>query len=318
MPDVTAADIEAARTRIAGAIRRTPVLRPHPVASADLPGRLVMKLENLQVAGSFKARGAANTALLLSDDELERGLITASGGNHGLGVAAAARAAGVPAVIHLPVSTSPEKISRIRAFGAEVVVKGDVWDDANALALVRAEAERRTYVHPFAQASVIAGQGTLGLEILDDVPDVDTVLVAIGGGGLISGIATALRARKPSVRIIGVEPDGAPTLHASRKAGKLVTLDSIATRAGTLAPRRSSDINFAIIERLVDDIVLVSDEEMRLAAEWLWFEFGIGAELAGAAGMAALLNRRVAIAADETVCAIICGAGLDGMPAHAG
>ncbi|MEC9346667.1 MAG: pyridoxal-phosphate dependent enzyme [Pseudomonadota bacterium] len=318
MSDVTLAGIEAAAKRISGAIRRTPMLRPGPVATAALPDGLALKLENLQVAGSFKARGAANTALSLDPSALERGLITASGGNHGLGVAAAARAAGVPAVIHLPTSTAEEKIKGIRAFGAEVVVKGDVWDDANALALVRAEAERRTYVHPFAQGTVIEGQGTLGLEILEDLPDLDTIIVAIGGGGLISGIATAIKARKPGVRVIGVEPTGAPTLFESRKAGRPVTLDRISTRAGTLAPRRSADMNFAIIERLVDDIVLVSDEEMRAAARWLWFEFAIGAELAGAAGIAALLNGRVETGAGERVCAIICGAGLDGIPGHGG
>lgn len=314
MTGVTFGDIEAARRRIAAAVRRTPLVHVTPAVTRPISCRLHLKLENLQLSGSFKARGAANTALSLARTELAKGLITASGGNHGLGVAAAARAAGVPAVIHLPTNTAPDKIDKIAAFGAEVVVDGAVWDDANALALERAKREGRCYVHPFAQPSVIAGQGTLGLEVLEDLPDVDTIVVAIGGGGLISGVATAIKAKRPGARVIGVEPVGAPTLFRSRQAGHLVTLDQIATRSATLSPRRSAEINLEIINRHVDDIVLVSDEEMQQAAEWLWLELGIAAELAAAAGVAALFNERFPVRAEERVCLVICGAGLDGIP----
>ncbi|MDF1719108.1 MAG: threonine/serine dehydratase [Minwuia sp.] len=312
MTAVTISDIEAAAERIRGAVRRTPMLRVAPAVGLALPCDLVLKLENLQLAGSFKARGAANTALLLTREQLAKGVITASGGNHGLGVAAAAKAAGVPASIHVPVSAAPAKIAAMRRFGAEVIVEGDVWDDANQLALARVEAEGKVYVHPFAQPSVIAGQGTVGLEILDDMPDVETVVLAIGGGGLISGVATALKARRPDIRIIGVEPEGAPTLRRSVDAGELVTLEKISTKAPTLAPRRSAQINLDIIRQTVDDIVLVSDPEMYDAAAWLWNELGIGTELAAAAGMAALFYERFPVRADETVCVVICGAGVDG------
>lgn len=308
---LTIEDVEAAARRIAGSVRRTPLMAARPVTGAP-ECDLFFKLENLQLAGSFKSRGATNTALSLDRAALQRGLITASGGNHGLGVAAAAQAAGISAVVHLSTNASPDKVGRLESFGAEVVLQGDVWDDANALALERAEREGRTYVHPFAQESVIAGQGTVGLEILDDLPDVDTVVAAIGGGGLISGLATALKARRPDLRLVGVEATGAPTLKRSREAGELVTLATITSKVATLSPRRSAEINLDIVTRLVDDIVLVSDEEMLEAARWLWRHFGIAAELAGSAGAAALLQNRFPVSPGEKVCVLICGAGRDG------
>ncbi|WP_417512826.1 threonine ammonia-lyase [Minwuia sp.] len=313
MENLTADDIEAARGRIARAVRRTPLLHARPVAGRDPGCDLFLKLENLQIAGSFKARGAANTVLSLDRASLQRGLVTASGGNHGLGVAAAAQAAQVPAVIHLSTNATPDKVKRLQAFGAEVVLEGEVWDDANALALARAAQDGSTYVHPFAQPSVIAGQGTVALELLEDLPDVETVVVAIGGGGLISGMATALKAKRPKVRVIGVEAEGAPTLKRSREAGELVTLEKITSKVATLSPRRSAEINLRIVQELVDDIVLVSDAEMKDAARWLWSDFGIGAELAGAAGMAAVLQRRFSFRPDEKVGVLVCGAGTDGL-----
>ena len=306
-------DIEAARSRIAGAVRRTPLMHAAPATGVPADVQLSLKLENLQLGGSFKARGAANTALSLDREALDRGLITASGGNHGIGVAAAAQAAGISAVVHLSTNASPEKVTRLESFGAEVVLEGEVWDDANALALERAETEGRTYVHPFADERVIAGQGTVALELLDDLPDVDAVVIAIGGGGLISGMSTALRALRPGVRIIGVEAEGAPTLKRSRDAGELVTLEKVTSKVATLSPRRSAQINLDIVSRFVDDIVLVSDTEMLAAAQWLWQQFGIAAELAGAAGAAALLNHRFPVRSDEKICVLVCGAGSDGL-----
>lgn len=310
---ITIEQIEAARTRIRDAVRRTPMLRAGPCSGLDAGCELFLKLENLQLGGAFKARGAANTALSLDSAALDRGLITASGGNHGIGVAAAAQAAGISAVVHLSTNASPEKVRKLESYGAEVVLEGEVWDDANALALARAEKERRTYVHPFADEPVIAGQGTVALEVLEDLPDVQTVVIAIGGGGLISGMATALRARLPGVRIIGVEAEGAPTLKRSREAGQLVTLEKVTSRVATLSPRRSAEINLDAVTRLVDDIVLVSDAEMSSAARWLWQQFGVAAELAGAAGAAALLNGRFPVSAGEKVCVLVCGAGSDGL-----
>ncbi|SLN29484.1 threonine ammonia-lyase [Oceanibacterium hippocampi] len=311
-PDI--ATIRAAADRIAGHVRATPLLGAAPLrARFGGAERLLLKLENLQATGSFKARGAMNVARSLDPAAVARGLITASGGNHGLGVAYAAASAGTPARIYLPTSTPEAKAAKLRDWGADVVVEGAVWDEANEAALAEAERSGMTYVHPFADPAVIAGQGTVALEALTARPDIDVLLVAVGGGGLISGSALAAKALKPGIRVIGIEAEGAPTLHASRAAGELVTLAEINTAAGTLAPRRSEPLNFGIVEDLVDDIVLVGDEEMRAAARLLWFELGIAVELSAAAPIAALMTGRVPLAAGEVPCAIVCGAGTDGI-----
>ena len=305
-------DIEAAANRIKDRVRRTPCLRARFIRNPVHAGPLMLKLESLQVTGSFKPRGANNAVLQLGDTALSRGIIAASGGNHGLAIAYAAKASGARAVIYLPERAPQEKADRLRAWDAEVVVEGLDFDDANEAALARAERDGMTYLHPFSDPRVIAGQGTLGREMMKQSPDIDVVLVAIGGGGLISGVATAVKALKPEAKVIGVEATGAPTLRKSRDAGELVTLDKIETAANTLAPKRSAQLNFSIIERLVDDIVTVTDEQMRQAARWLWFEMGINTELSGAAAVAALQSNIVSFPADHNVAAIICGAGSDG------
>jgi threonine dehydratase len=299
--------IEAARTRIAPLLRRTPVIAAQPARHPAIAVPLMLKLESLQVTGSFKPRGALAKATAMAAGT--RGLITASGGNHGLGVAYAAHCLGLRAVVYLPESAPPAKAEKLRAWGADVRIHGSVWDESNVAALSAADAEDLAYIHAFADPDVLAGQGTLGLEILEDAPGIDTLVVAIGGGGLIAGVASAAKALRPDLRIIGVEPVGAPTHHASRAAGKLVTLERVETMAGTLAPRRSEPINFAIINDLVDEIVLVTDDDMRNAARWLFGEFGVGTELSGAAALAALATGK---AAGERPLAIVCGAGTDG------
>jgi len=306
-------DIEAAAERIKPRVRRTPCLRTRFIKTPLHAGPLMLKLECLQVTGSFKARGASNAILQLDAATLNRGVITASGGNHGLALAYAARASGARAVVYLPERAPPGKADKLRAWDAEVIIEGLDFDDANAAALHRAEQDGMTYVHPFNHHDIIAGQGTVGREMMKQSSDIDVVLVAIGGGGLISGVATAVKAMKPGARVIGIEAAGAPALRASRDAGHLVTLDKIETRANTLAPKRSAELNFSIIERLVDDIVTVSDDQMRDAARWLWFEMGIAAELSGAAALAALQSGAVSPPADACVAAIICGAGQDGV-----
>jgi threonine dehydratase len=310
---VRLADIEAAAARITGRVRRTPLIDAAPLKDAPGHGKLALKLECLQVTGSFKPRGATNKLLGLETAQVRRGIITASGGNHGLAVAYAARQAATRAVIYLPASTPRAKADKLAAWGAEVRSAGAVWDEANEAALAAAAREGLTYLHPFADPAVIAGQGTVGLEILEQAPETDLLLVAIGGGGLIAGIATAAKALKPGLRVVGVEPLGAPTLKESLAAGRLVTLPGIETEAGTLAPRRSAEINLAIIARQVDEIVLVSDEEMRAAARWLWFELGVAAELSGAAALAALTAGRVKPRPGTAVTALVCGAGTDGL-----
>jgi threonine dehydratase len=306
--------VKAARSRIVHHVRRTPLLRAialkEPIPGVD---DLWLKLDCLQVTGSFKARGAVNKLLSLPESTLQRGIVTASGGNHGLAVAYAGWLAKVPATIYLPHNTPPAKAEKLRQWGATVVMAGAVWDDANRAALAKAEQDNQPYFHPFADPFVIAGQGTIALEILADLPEVDTLLVAIGGGGLISGISFAAKALRPDIKVIGVEATGAPTLHDSLKVGEIVELASVNTQANTLAPRKTEPINFEIIRNWVDDIVLVSDEQMLAAARWLWFELGVAAELSGAAAIAALQSGAYQPAAHEVVCALICGTGTDGM-----
>jgi threonine dehydratase len=314
MPGLTISDIRTAASRIEGYVRRTPLILCHPVRGAPAFGEsLTLKLECLQVTGSFKARGAINKLKSLAPDRLARGIITASGGNHGLAVAYAGWLAQVPTRIYLPTTAPPDKIEKLIKWGADVVIEGSAWDDSNRVALSVAEREGLAYFHPFADPDVIAGQGTVALEILHDAPHIDTILVAIGGGGLISGVAVAAKALNPGIRIVGVEPLGAATLHSSLKAGRLVELDRLETAAGTLAARRTSQLNLDLVRDHVSEIVLVSDDEMRAAARWLWFELGVAAELSGAAAIAALLSGHYRAAQDERICALVCGSGTDGL-----
>ena len=310
---VTLDDIEAAAERIKGRVRRTPCLRSRFNLNPLHDGALLLKLECLQVTGSFKARGANNAVLGLDAAALGRGIITASGGNHGIAVAYAGHASGARTVIYLSENVPAAKADRLRAWGAEVVIEGALWDDANQAAMARAERDGLRYIHPFADPAVIAGQGTVGREMLEQSPGIDVLVVAIGGGGLISGVATAAKAIVPDIRVVGVEPVGAPTLSESLARGGLVTLPGIETEAVTLAPRRSAEINLGIVRREVDEIVLVTDGEMRAAARWLWFEAGVAAELSGAAALAAVQTGRVAAEPGATVAAIVCGAGADGI-----
>lgn len=305
------ADIELARDRIAGKVRRTPVLPLTQLREGIAPDlRVTLKLECLQVAGSFKARGAMNRLLSTPRAEVDRGIVTASGGNHGVAVARTAFVAGVPAVVFVPAGVSAEKVANMRAWKADVRVVGNEWAEANAAALGFARDEGATFFHAFADPAVVAGQGTLGLEILDDIPDLEAIVVAIGGGGLISGISTALRARKPTARIIGVEPVGSPTLKASLDAGRVVSLPEITTRVQTMACRRTEPAVFEMVRRNVDEIVLVTDEEMLDASRWLWRELGVAADLSGAASAAVL--RKQAFDPAGHICALICGVGSEG------
>ena len=314
MSTVTIDDVHAAAERIHGRVRRTPLMAAG-LCHTPLPGdpKLNLKLECLQVSGSFKARGAMSKLTTLDDAARSRGLITASGGNHGLGVAYAGHSAGVGVTIYLPGNTPPAKADQLRHWGAEVHIHGDVWDDANREALAVAGREGKTYIHPFADEAVIAGQGTVSLELLADAPETDVLMVAIGGGGLISGAAMAAKALKPEITVIGIEPVGAPTLKESIAAGAVVELAAIDTKANTLAPRRSEQINLDLIRANVDDIVLVSDDQMHQAAVWLWREFGLGVELSAAAAVAALQSQAYVPPPGSVTTALVCGAGRDGM-----
>lgn len=284
-----------------------------PVAEDRLPRDLLLKLESLQVTGSFKARGALSRVLSLAPEIAQRGIVTASGGNHGLAVAYAGRVVGAPTTVYLPERTTAEKAARIERWGARVHRAGAVWDEAHAAALAHAARDGLTYVHPFADADVVAGQGTVALEALEQAPEIDLFVVAIGGGGLAAGVAAAVKQTRPDARIIGVEPVGAPTLYESLRAGHVIELPEVRTAAGTLAPRKSDPYVFDILRDTLSTIVLVSDDEMRAAARFLLTEVGIGAELSGAAALAAVLSGRADLGGAKHPCVLVCGAGSDAL-----
>jgi threonine dehydratase len=276
---------------------------------------VMLKLELLQVTGSFKARGATNKLLNTDPEVLARGIVAASGGNHGLATARAGFLAGVPTTIFLPDNATPAKIAKLHQWGAETRIVGSAWHEANAAALDLVASTGAAYFHPFADPHVVAGQGTVALEILEQYPEVDTFLVAMGGGGLISGVATAVKALKPGARVVGIEAAGCPLLLRALEAGENRPLDRITTSVATMACARTEDVIFDIVRDTVDQIVLVDDEEMLRAARWLWFEMGLAADLSGAAAVAALRERRLTLRPGERICAIVCGAGPDGVVA---
>ncbi len=313
MPLINLADIRAARERIAPYVRLTPVMAATSLRDRVADVELFLKLELLQASGSFKARGATNKLLLTPKAELARGIVTASGGNHGLATARAAQLAGVPGTIFVPETVSREKAAKLEQWGADLRLVGRVWDESNVAALDFAAATGAAYFHPFGDPAVVAGQGTVGLEIAEQLPDIDVLLVSIGGGGLAAGLGTALKAVKPSLRIIGIEPVGSPTLKASLDAGKVVRLPSVDTRVATMGCGATVEGVFDLVRRHLDDVVLVEDEDMVAAARWLWFELGIAADLSGAAGIAALRTGRLRLPSGTRVCALICGAGSEGV-----
>jgi threonine dehydratase len=311
---LTISDVLRAAGRIAPYVRRTPLVPARNLKDDPFPGiELLLKLECLQVTGSFKPRGAVSKLLALDESEVRRGIITASGGNHGLAVAYAGWLTRTRTIVYVPENISPDKKKKLALWGADVEVYGRHWHEANLQALARAESEGFTYFHPFADPMVIAGQGTVALEVLEDAPEVGILLVAIGGGGLISGVALAAKALRPSIRVIGIEPTGAPTLYESLRAGFVVELAGITTRVPTLAALRTEPINLEIARQYVDEVVLIEDDDMRDAARWLWFEMGLAVDMSGAASIAALRSGRVCPRKGEQVCALVCGAGPDGL-----
>lgn len=307
--------IKAAAERVRPYVRRTPMLNLSHCTGAELPQEFHLKLECLQVSGSFKIRGAVNRVTTLAPEQLGNGLVAASGGNHGLATAYMARHSGVSATIFLPTNASPIKEHKLKRLGADVRYAGSVWDEAHEAALAFARERGAFYMHPFADDAIVSGQGTVAVEMLEQVPDVDLYIVAIGGGGLITGMSQVIKSVNPNARIIGVEPVGSPTLHASFAAGKVVRLPEITTRVATMACGRTDESIYDVARGHVDDIVLIGDDDMQRAAELLWFEFGIAADLSGAASLAALMSGAVKARKGERIAGLVCGAGVDGLGA---
>lgn len=300
--EITPESIRQTRALIGARIRTTPMIE---IDSGELGlpvGPLGLKLELLQHSGSFKARGAF--ASLLSEPVPAAGVAAASGGNHGAAVAYAARALGVKARIFVPTISSPAKIERIRGYGAELVVEGDRYANALALCDAYCAASGARSIHAYDQTATLLGQGTLGLEILEQAPGIDTLLVAVGGGGLIGGIAAAFAGR---IRIVAVESDCAPTLHMAVAAGRPVDAPQGGIAADSLAPRQVGQIMFPIAQAHVERVVLVGDDAIRGAQALLWDRLRIVAEPGGAAALAALTSRAYVAATGERVCVLVCG-----------
>lgn len=307
---VTFSDIQSARARLGDSVRTTPCDFAEAL-SAHTGARVTLKLENLQVTGSFKARGAGNKLALMGAEERGRGVVCASAGNHAQGVAFHAQRLGVKATIVMPVGTPLIKVARTQAFGAEVVLAGENYDDAYEEAR-RIEAERgATYVHAYDDEAIIAGQGTVGVEIAEQAPELDVLVVPVGGGGLIAGTALALKTLKPSVRVIGVQVASIPSMKAALQAGAPVMLPAARTLAEGIALRRAGERCVPLVKQHVDDIVLVEDEDIARAILHLLEQQKTVAEGAGAAAVAALLANKVMGLAGKRVVALVCGGNID-------
>ncbi len=307
---LTLSAIRDARERVDKVARHTPLERSRTFS--EMTGADVhLKLENFQRTGAFKIRGATNRIATLSEADREAGVVTASAGNHAQGVALAAERAGVDATVVMPKFAPVSKVKATRGYGANVRLEGTDYDEAQAYAH---ELERElglTYVHAFDDTAVMAGQGTLGLEIVDDCPDLDTVVVPIGGGGLISGVAVAIKAQLDDVRVVGVQAEGAASAPESLRTGERQEIDSVDTIADGIATRSVGEKPFAIMREYVDEVVVVDDREIALALTLLLERSKTLVEGAGAVALAAVLSEAFEYDDDETIVAALCGGNID-------
>ena len=299
---ITRAEIERVYRVIAPRVRRTPVLQASGAEFGLPPVRLTFKLELLQLAGVFKTRGAFANLLLRKVPSA--GVVAASGGNHGAAVAYAARQVGVPARIFVPTISSPAKVERIRSYGADLCITGEFYSDALAASRTWAAESGALQIHAYDQRETLLGQGSVGLELSEQAPDLDTLLVPVGGGGLIGGIASWYEGR---IRIVGVEPFEAPTLTAALEAGRPVDAPTGGIAADSLAPKRVGELTFPIARKYVERVVLVGDQDIRRAQNALWTSMRIAAEPGGAAALAALLSGAYVPRLDERVGVMVSG-----------
>lgn len=297
--------IQDAKCALEGIARKTP-LDPAPKFGANV----YIKSENLQLTGAFKLRGAYNKIRSLTPEERERGVIACSAGNHAQGIALSAAKLGIRSIICMPAGAPISKVEATRSYGAEVVLVPGVYDDAAREAERLTQEHGYTFAHPFNDPCVIAGQGTIGLEILEQLPEVEQVVVPIGGGGLISGVAMAVKTLKPSCRVIGVQAAGAASMYASRRAGRPVELDGVATIADGIAVKKPGDLTFALCQKYVDEIVTVNEDEISSAILALMEVQKTVAEGAGATPVAAVMFGRVDTTRLKTVC-LVSGGNVD-------
>ncbi|HVX38684.1 MAG TPA: threonine/serine dehydratase [Gemmatimonadaceae bacterium] len=303
-------DIEDARDRIRRKVHVTPMMTASRLG--DRAGvQLYLKCENFQKTGSFKVRGVLNKLAQLDPEARARGVVTVSAGNHAQALAWAARAAGVKATVVMSTVASPTKIEASRGYGAEVVLHGSTNQEAFAKAHELKEQRGLTFVHPFDDDAVIAGAGTVALEMREQAPLPDAVVVPVGGGGLIAGILVALKSQHPRIRVYGVEPAGAPAMRRSLDEGRAVHLDAVNTIADGLGAPMAGERNYQIVKEFADDVVLLDDAAIAAATRDLLFSAKVLAEPAGAAALAAVLSRAIPLRAGERVIAIVSGGNVD-------
>lgn len=309
MSSVSLTSIREAHERIRSAIHCSPCQITHNLSqAAGLP--VFLKLENLQRTGSFKERGALNKLLTLTEEEKRRGVIAASAGNHAQGVAYHACSRDIRAQIVMPLATPLVKVAATRDFGAEIILHGANYDEACEEALRRCHNDGLTFIHPFDDPEVISGQGTIGLELLDQVEDLEAVIVPIGGGGLIGGIACAVKERQPKIKVIGVEPEKLPSMLRARESGSPITLPAEATIADGIAVRRVGEHTLPLVQKYVDEIITVDDEEIASAILVLLESEKTLAEGAGAAALAALMQHKTHLEGKRTA-VLVCGGNID-------
>ena len=303
-------DVREARPHVSAVARHTPLNYSHTFS--DLTGAAVhLKLETFQRTGSFKIRGAANRIAQLSEAERAAGVVTASAGNHAQGVALAASRAGVDAIIVMPQHAPVSKVKATRHYGATVVLHGEDYSEAQAHAKSLEREEDRTYVHAFDDRAVMAGQGTIGFEILEDCPEVETVVVPIGGGGLIAGVATAIKGRHPDARIVGVQAEGASSAAASLAKGEIEVLEGVDTIADGIATRQVGERTFEVIQERVDEVVTVSDSEIAVALVYALERGKTLLEGAAAVSLAAVLEEAFDYHDDEVIVPLLSGGNID-------
>ena len=304
------ADFEAAYAKVSPHIHHTPLLTSRILSEAT-GFDVRLKAELFQRTGSYKIRGPLNKFTYLTDEERRRGVVCSSAGNHAQGVALAAKIHGIKAVVCMAENATRSKIEATRAYGAEVVLHGSIWDEANEKAKELVRDRGLTYIHPFDDLQLIAGQGTVGLEIMRDWPDVDVVIAPIGGGGLISGVSMAVKAYKPSVRVIGVESSGAPAMYDSVASGHVVTLDRVDCIIDGLRVKRVGDTTFEVVRQFVDEIVTLPDEQIFQAMLWVMSHAKLVVEGAAASPVGALLQGLVKAPKGSKVVCILSGGNVN-------
>ncbi|MBS1800210.1 MAG: threonine ammonia-lyase [Acidobacteria bacterium] len=303
---ISLADVVAARERLRGAIYYSPCAHSQ-MLSAVTGQQVYLKLENLQMTGAFKERGALNRLALLTPEQAARGVVAASAGNHAQGVAYHATKRGIRSIIVMPLQTPLVKVTATRGFGAEVVLHGANYDEAYEEARRICAAEEMTFIHPFDDPAVMAGQGTIGLELMEQVPDLEAVVVPIGGGGLIGGIGCAVKETNPKIKVVGVQTSRLPSMARAVEQHQPVTIPAATTIADGIAVRRSGEVTLPVVERYVDEIVTVDEDEIASAILMLLEREKTLAEGAGAAGLAALLQKRTSLDGART--AVVVGGG---------